>query len=87
MATRRAAISEFLTWPPSVTTPAVVVTWISLESMPLPVANAVFTFVVIFVSVNAVAVPVYAFFTAHPVFSPARCIEVLAGTGALALVS
>jgi hypothetical protein len=53
----------------------------------LPVAKAAFTFVVIFVSVKAVAVPVYAFFTAPSVFSPTRCIEVLAGAGALALVS
>jgi hypothetical protein len=52
----------------------------------LPLAKAVLTFVVIVVSLNAVAVPVYAFFAAPSVSVPARSIEVLAETGALALV-
>ena len=85
IATTRAAMSEFCTWPLRVTTPAEVVTWISLDLMSLPLANAVFTFVVIVVSLSAVAVPTYAFFAAPSVSSPARCIEVLAGTGGLVL--
>jgi hypothetical protein len=54
--------------------------------MFLPLAKAVFTFAVIVVSLNAVAVPAYAFFAAPSVSWPAWRIEVLAGTGGLVLV-